>query len=471
MKGLFLLSILFISVVYAEVYDASTAEVESDLPENIWVSKDELVQAQASAETAAAHFNLQRNTEQAAHFKVDTLTDKNFPLVTKEVQELLEETRDKHHQRLKKERRARDKKRHAENHKRAKKDVEEMEEPKKKQSDWSRVKKTGGRVTRDAFHHYFEAKYHHQLSSKAEATAYRTYINTLFNAAISMMLPAKKDSVGQHCFGAVAPMAGEFYFGRKAPSKVLLEDWPNLDKDDEGRVTLATFKEHFKLKFRSLLTPALEQSYDKYLNSVFEAAVSMMLPSKKRTVGQHCYKYASELADEFYFTDWTAVQKNHAGRVTEHAFIAYYAKKNRGDDDYVQYLRSLFHTATRMMLPARKDTLGIHCFNNAAAMAGEFYFYGRGPGLDRKHYGRDWDAIGKDSHSRVNGDTFVKFFKKKYVTWHLAASKEQQRAFDIYLRSTFRTSTQMMLPKTKGSLGAHCFKWASMMAGEFYFEG
>jgi len=432
--------------------------------------------------------------------------------VTKEVQELLEETRDKHHQKhdhnkLKlaekkletatenmqeqeqkykkshghdkkshddnKKSHDHDKKKHAERvHKRAKKDAEEMEEP-KKQSDWSRVKKDGksGRVTRDAFHHYFEAKYRHQLSSKAEAEAYRTYINTLFNAATAMMLPAKKDTVGKHCFGAVAPMAGEFYFGRKAPSKVLLEDWPNLDKDDEGRVTLATFKEHFMLKFRSLLTPALEQSYDKYLNSVFEAALSMMLPAKKSTVGQHCYKYASELADEFYFTDWTAVKKNHAGRVTEHAFVAYFSKKNRGTDDYVQYLRSLFHTGTRMMLPARKDTLGIHCFNNAAALAGEFYFYGRGPGLDRKHYGRDWDAIGKDSHGRVNGDTFVKFFKKKYITWHLAASKEQQRAFDIYLRSTFRTSTQMMLPKTKGSLGAHCFKWASMMAGEFYFEG
>jgi len=78
--------------------------------------------------------------------------------------------------------------------------------------------------------------------------------------------------------------------------------------------------------------------------------------------------------------EWSMVGKNERGRVDRAAFCRamlhkHGSKLSTGSRGvYEQFLNKCFDSATALMLPAKKEDLGRHCFSYAALLAGEFYF-------------------------------------------------------------------------------------------------
>eukprot|EP00747_Dinoflagellata_sp_TGD_P212313 gnl/TRDRNA2_/TRDRNA2_85428_c0_seq1.p1 gnl/TRDRNA2_/TRDRNA2_85428_c0~~gnl/TRDRNA2_/TRDRNA2_85428_c0_seq1.p1 ORF type:complete len:227 (+),score=52.30 gnl/TRDRNA2_/TRDRNA2_85428_c0_seq1:54-734(+) len=176
-----------------------------------------------------------------------------------------------------------------------------------------------------------------------------------------------------------------------------------------ARVPKDVFVEH--LMKSAPVDPEKRKAYEAYATELFATATAMMLPNAKKDVGKHCFGYASLLSSEFYAdkpqdrmglaaserpndhlaglrqeldADWAAVAKDGDGRVTLEAFKAHFVAKHTAKlsstetkQAYDAFLQQNFKSSLAMMLPAKKVTLGGHCFRYGALMAGEFYFDGK----------------------------------------------------------------------------------------------
>lgn len=145
------------------------------------------------------------------------------------------------------------------------------------------------------------------------------------------------------------------------------------------------------------------------------------------------------------------------------------------------YANSLFDTGTALMLPAQKTDLGKHCFGYATLLVPEFYGEEPKDGLGlatsdkptdsfatlRAELDADWEKVEKNSDGRVTKDVFTNYFMEKNKDKLVPESAENYRKF---LEQDFKSSTSMMLPSVKDTLGGHCFRYGGLMAGEFYFD-
>merc|ERR1719162_2315877 len=225
----------------------------------------------------------------------------------------------------------------------------------------------------------------------------------------------------------------------------------------------------------------------------------MMLPASKTTLGSHCFRYAAMAAGEFYFSGnaedafglvipsveydgstitaqaWTEA---HVGidadaRVGRDLFVETCVSGSSFLDSssFRTYLNNVFDLGLAMMLPTVKSDLGRHCFSYGYILSKEFY--GDEP-LDVMDFKSNddldllWGAVAKDAAGRVTAPAFK---ASMHVTLDPGHSAEEVAALDTYLDKVFTTSLSMMLPASKTTLGSHCFRYAAMAAGEFYFSG
>ena len=89
----------------------------------------------------------------------------------------------------------------------------------------------------------------------------------------------------------------------------------------------------------------------------------------------------------------------------------------------------------------------------------------------RRQANADWDSAEKNQEGRVEKEAFKAAMKKKFATdIGGKVGGKAQEAFDEHLDRCFAAGIGLMLPKEKTSLGRHCFGYAAIMAGEFYFS-
>lgn len=348
------------------------------------------------------------------------------------------------------------------------------------------------------------------------------YLQSVFDSAIAMMLPAVKTDLGKHCFTYASILAEEFYAADgSAPDKLGLvgganaeldADWTAVSKNSEGRVALESFKQFYTTKY-SLQVQGQTVAFTSFLEYVFLSARMMMLllPDKfaKGTLGGHCFRYAGLMVGEFYFggkaTDKLGVLTTTAtntrwalahaglvdGRVDQDMFVAAFVQQQRDDHHFRAYVEAIFKASTAMMLPSLKKDLGKHCFGYGALLANEFYtssgssadglgLVSGSSGCDttqlqlaRASLNADFAAVAKDLDGRVNETAFVNFYMQKNAG--LLAASGSSAAYQRFLHHCFYIGRSMMLKLPdkfkKNSLGGHCFRYSGLMAGEFYFDG
>ena len=80
-------------------------------------------------------------------------------------------------------------------------------------SAWMDVAKDGkGKVNQKAFvDHFMSTDFGAEVVENGNTDPYTEYLESLFQDGLSMMLPAAKDTLGNHCFGSVEHLANEFY--------------------------------------------------------------------------------------------------------------------------------------------------------------------------------------------------------------------------------------------------------------------
>jgi hypothetical protein len=327
-----------------------------------------------------------------------------------------------------------------------------------------------------------------------------------------MMIGHNEESnLGTKCFGITYTLSQEFYykamsgkdslgltsgtpldgFGNPTVDAALVaahakanDDWNRVEKNEEGRVTHAAFKHYFMTKHgmpsqfsldpvdpsswvQAALTAHADAaeaitSFDPFLDLTFTSALRMMLPSQKFSVGQHCFKYASLMAHEFYFPgpgpEDVLELKTGSNPLATETHNAYQALENGarvtlGDlisfiesldtDDWLQelsygaYLAALFDAGTAMMIPKGVD-LGVHCFGMTYVLSQEFYYNEQAgadflgllkdepdkyadPVLKAAHANAqaDWEAVAKDEDGRVTRDAF----REHFMNWAVANAK------------------------------------------------
>jgi len=174
------------------------------------------------------------------------------------------------------------------------------------------------RVPRDVFVQYCIRTSPLSYKNVELYCSYLAYVNSLFDNATAMMLPAQKTDLGKHCFGYAVLMASEFYWGQPADRLCLTGserpqdqyaqirseldlDWSSVAKDSEGRVPFEAFRDYFVAKYSNLLIQETVPCYIAFLKKNFCACLSMMLPKLKDTLGGHCFRYGAMIAGEFYF--------------------------------------------------------------------------------------------------------------------------------------------------------------------------
>jgi hypothetical protein len=82
----------------------------------------------------------------------------------------------------------------------------------------------------------------------------------------------------------------------------------------------------------------------------------------------------------------------------------------------------------------------------------------------------EWAAVGKTAGGRVDRASFKAHCHKKHVAQLTRASKD---SFDAFLDRAFDAGVGLMLAPgkpEKADLGRHCFSYALLLAGEFYFQ-
>merc|ERR1719277_2349183 len=132
------------------------------------------------------------------------------------------------------------------------------------------------------------------------------------------MFPSQKNDLGKHCFGYATLLVPEFYCekpkdslklaGEDRPADGLAgiragldEDWTQVRKTPDGRVSMDAFIDHFMEKYKDKLVPGSDKEYKKFLEVNFKSSTNMMLPKQKDTLGGHCFRYGALMAGEFYF--------------------------------------------------------------------------------------------------------------------------------------------------------------------------
>jgi len=145
------------------------------------------------------------------------------------------------------------------------------------------------------------------------------------------------------------------------------------------------------------------------------------------------------------------------------------------------FANDLFDASTGLMLPAQKADLGKHCFSYGYLLSKEFYadkpedqlsLVAEGRPVDslqelREQLDSDWAAVRKDDDGRVT----LEAFKEQMVSKHAGQLVPESSAnFEASLELDFKSALSMMLPAQKTTLGGHCFRYAGLMAGEFYFD-
>lgn len=147
---------------------------------------------------------------------------------------------------------------------------------------------------------------------------YEEYANALFDVGTAFMFPERRDDVGQHAFGYAYLMAVEFYddqptdyLGLAREERAedeyatlradLDQDWDNVQRDQEGRVTNDVFVDYYLNKHSDKLVQETSEAYASFLVHVFRTCLCMMLPEQRETLGGHCFRYGGLLAGEFYF--------------------------------------------------------------------------------------------------------------------------------------------------------------------------
>jgi len=192
-----------------------------------------------------------------------------------------------------------------------------------------------------------------------EVPSYLDFLDATFTAALRMMLPANKDTIGGHCFRYAALMAREFYAAAGGPPDLLqVKEMQAVAQSFKGaaqgqRVAVGPF---ISANMALETNQGFRAAYGAFLAAVFDAGTAMMLPQRKTDLGQHCYSYAHIFAREFYFEgnngkdllklqaplpaaeavtpfgkvhtlvndDFSNVQKDSDGRVTRAAFKRYF---------------------------------------------------------------------------------------------------------------------------------------------------
>jgi len=214
-------------------------------------------------------------------------------------------------------------------------------------------------------------------------------------------------------------------------------------------------------------------------------------------------------------SDWKHAEKTDNGQVTLDTFKTLYVAKfldmgllsQTGVPNYIIYLKSVFETAFSLLMFADDDipenyddmasTLEEHGFKYAGALAGEYYFGGNS-GADRLNLSdvvvlsdawHDADKVQIKGKNRVTPESFEQVYLSRFeyqVQAVTRATVDSERvylskvepAYKQFLAKTFDTSFKMMLAvpdlaskmyNGKGTLGEHCFRYAGLMAGEFYF--
>lgn len=227
------------------------------------------------------------------------------------------------------------------------------------------------------------------------------------------------------------------------------------------------------------------QDYEDYLTQVFKTGTDMMLPRKAHNLGEHCFTSVMHLPYEFYHGDkpacaddpgpncapkhqdhWAAVGKNHDGRVDQQSFVSYFMSIGVGKGAaYSKYLHQVFQAGTDMMLPLAKTDLGEHCFTSLMKLPFEFYVGGAAacPDPIPPHS----SAHKLTQHGRVDEHSFVDhFMQTRFADDVIANGKEAD--YQTYLRTLFKTGTDMMLPEVEHDLGEHCLSSIESLAIEFY---
>lgn len=161
------------------------------------------------------------------------------------------------------------------------------------------------------------------------------------------------------------------------------------------------------------------------------------------------------------------------------------AEKSR-QAEHAAFLKLVFETSTALMLPAVKSDLGKHCFGYGCLMADEFYFDTKQPAADklmlvtedwpydplavalRRELDEDWETIPKDGDGRVTGIEFVLYCTGTKYVEQLGGVVAVRHNYEKFLSKLFQVCIQMS-GTTKGTLGRHCFCYAMIVAGEFYF--
>lgn len=304
---------------------------------------------------------------------------------------------------------------------------------------------------------------------------------------------------------------GQSFFDLKRPSAKQLIGEPEQGYAPPSYSGLGSMQEGYTKKLNER-----RQQYGDWLVKVFDVAGKMSFPAKVDVIGRHQIEYVSLLVDAFAFPetgdemqsridmlleakhdikaavekDWAAVPKKDEV-VRAEDFINYvldkYRKQITGDPwdkAYMDYLSSLFTTLAPASLDARKRkhsaALDKRRFSQAVILAGEFYFprpLDALNDLDRAHLELEnaWSAVPKvEGEDRVDQQGFTTYFEELHSSRFILDPQHEsnfKKAFKTHLGKAFDVGVSMMLPAQKTTVGKHCFRYAAMVANEFYFPG
>jgi hypothetical protein len=168
-------------------------------------------------------------------------------------------------------------------------------------------------------------KKHATKFALSNASSHDDFLNDLFDAAIGLMYPKKKDDLGKHCFGYASLLDAEYYGPGNPPDRLglltvpaigwfdplkvlrvqLQDDWNQVKKDSESRVGFASFKETLLRRHVVRLggISAAVESFELFLEKLFKAVCRLPGHSNHEWVDHHGFIYGAFFAYEFYFAD------------------------------------------------------------------------------------------------------------------------------------------------------------------------
>eukprot|EP00927_Polykrikos_kofoidii_P025355 TRINITY_DN22795_c0_g1_i1.p1 TRINITY_DN22795_c0_g1~~TRINITY_DN22795_c0_g1_i1.p1 ORF type:complete len:876 (-),score=131.52 TRINITY_DN22795_c0_g1_i1:269-2557(-) len=179
------------------------------------------------------------------------------------------------------------------------------------------------RVPRDVFVRTMIAE--RNSAGELVTPAFNSFLDSMFNAALGLMLPKDKNDLGKHCFGYAGLLVDEYHEGRdrapdhlgllKAPvftwfdpiqylRQELREDWSKVAKDHEKCVSSVSFRAVLLQRHEPKCggIEAARDAYGRFTDRLFEACCRLRGPGKEK-LDQHAFFYGAVFAYEFYFAD------------------------------------------------------------------------------------------------------------------------------------------------------------------------